>query len=173
MKRHGSNPRISESCAARRVCFHGAGRAGLVTPPRLVLQERYGRAAAPARGRFEGRASFGAQTATLSPGATSNKARKLLMHKDLGKYVGTKAVIGTLGASDSWLLAPDFCPGVKRSRNLLDGQGVENLTRDHGWLTEGFSRDGKLTTALGACLRKQAPCLRKRPRVETASNRDE
>jgi hypothetical protein len=63
----------------------------------------------------------------------------------------------------------DFSPGggVKRSWNLLDGQGVEDLTRDLGWLTEGFFCYGELTAALGACLRKQAPCLRKREPVET------
>jgi hypothetical protein len=51
---------------------------------------------------------------------TTNKAGMLLMHKDLQKHVGSVAVNGSAGAPDSWLQAPDFCSGDKRSRNMID-----------------------------------------------------
>jgi hypothetical protein len=42
------------------------------------------------------------------------------MLKDLGKYVGITAVMGSFGASDSWLLASDFCFADERSRKVID-----------------------------------------------------
>jgi hypothetical protein len=45
---------------------------------------------------------------------------------------------GTRGPSIVELRLSSALLGVKRSRNLTDGQGVENLTRDRDGLTEGF-----------------------------------
>jgi hypothetical protein len=66
----------------------------------------------------------------------TNEAGMSLMRKDLQKYVGSATVIGSASASDSWLQAPDFCFGDKRSRNVIDAKGVDNLTWDSGSLSE-------------------------------------
>jgi len=50
----------------------------------------------------------------------TNEAGKLLMQKDLGKYVGAAALLGFVGASDSFLLASDFSARDERSQNLVD-----------------------------------------------------
>ena len=59
----------------------------------------------------------------------TNEAGILLMHKDLQKYIGSAAVISSAGASDFWLLAPDFCSGDERSRNIIDVEGHPDLSR--------------------------------------------
>jgi hypothetical protein len=150
LKWSGSNPRISESSEAP--VFAGpAGPATCYSPTTDVtamLQRRSGTGSrspdgapapdpAPRRG-------------FPPPGTASNEAGILLMHKDLQKYVGAAAVIGPAGASDAWLLAPNFCRCDERSRNILDGHGVDNLTRVRGLLTEGLFCFGELTAGLGA-----------------------
>ena len=62
----------------------------------------------------------------------TNEAGILLMHKDLQKYVGSAAAIGSAGPSDSWLLAPDFHSGDERSQNVIDMQGHPDLCRRQG-----------------------------------------
>jgi hypothetical protein len=103
----------------------------------------------------------------FSPGAASNEAGKLLMHKDLGKYVGTSAAVGSLGAPDSWLLAPDFYFADERSRNVIDMKGHLDLFRSkapkggrigtrlrHPVTSKGYTSQvpvttGKVTVTLG------------------------
>jgi hypothetical protein len=72
----------------------------------------------------------------LSPGfrlltfaLPTSKAGMLLMHKGLTRYVAARPVVGSAGASDPWLLAPDFSSGDERSRNLTDAKGHAYLSR--------------------------------------------
>jgi hypothetical protein len=64
------------------------------------------------------------------------------MHKDLGKYVVTKEVIGSPGASDSWLRVPDFYFADGRSRNIIDMKGHSDLSRS------GVAKGGRIGTLL-------------------------
>ena len=130
LKWPGSNARISESCAAPVFTRGTRARNVLRLPTTRVtatLRPRSGTGSPSLAGAGLARATG---PDPIFPGAASNEAGILLMHKALQKYVGVVVVIDSGGASDSWFLASDFCSCVKRSQNLLDGQGVENLTRD-------------------------------------------
>jgi hypothetical protein len=83
------------------------------------------------------------------------------MHKDLGKYVDAGAVVGSIDALTAGFLAPGYCSSDKRSRNIIDVQGVEDLTRDLTPLTDCSCAVTEVVWGAGACLRKRAICLRK------------
>jgi len=70
----------------------------------------------------------------------TNEAGILLMDKGLAKYAGDVAVIGSAGACDSWLLAPDFCSADEQSRNLAHSTGFEYLS----YLSQEFNRQSAI-----------------------------
>jgi len=114
----GPNPRIGEPCAGVSPATPALVS---VTAPRLVLQQGYGRTAAPVRGRGQGRGFVPASR----PGSN----------------------------------------GSERSRNMIEAQGVENLTRDSGSVTDGSSAVTNLGWRAGDCLRKRAARLRQQTRI--------
>ena len=67
----------------------------------------------------------------------ANQPGILLMYNDLQKCVGKASVIGPAAASDSWLLAPDFCFDDERSRNVIHTQGDSDLSRSQGTKQRG------------------------------------
>ena len=69
------------------------------------------------------------QRESCSPRSAANEARKPLIHKELVKYVGIKAVVNSVCGSDSWLMAPVFNFGDERSRNVIDIEWHRDLSR--------------------------------------------
>jgi len=70
----------------------------------------------------------------LTSALLTNEAGILLMHKDLQKYVGNAAAVGSMKASEFRLLAPDFCSQVQvtvttEKYRLQRRGGAESRTR--------------------------------------------
>jgi hypothetical protein len=85
----------------------------------------------PGPGKSPGHAAAARNRLTATPNG-DEQSRNITDAQGCSRICRVAAVIGSAGASDSWLPARDFCSDDERSRNIADKKEFENLCWELG-----------------------------------------